>query len=260
MRRLLLLLIAVLAMPRPLDAQISIHDPANTARNAITATIKQYLLETQREQHAKIWSMARRLSGFADMQRFVVLDPPGWRTNRGEFLFANGVNDALILGDPTGAAYLAVSHPVISARALMGRITSAAQREMASRLATLELADAVAISAINDTGALRFNGRTQELPSIDALESQVVDPSDEQSATAILDKISGAVLIGARQRQARSQLLTAFVEQLLIESKRERDADAAAMNMQLVTWRDRRAANEAFVAGTGDALRTWRQP
>ena len=42
--------------------------------------------------------------------------------------------------------------------------------------------------------------------------------------------------------------------------KRDRDADAAAMNMQLVTWRDRRAANEAFVAGTGDALRTWRQP
>jgi hypothetical protein len=107
---------------------------------------------------------------------------------------------------------------------------------------------------------LRFNGRTQELPAIDALESQVVDPSDEESATAVLDKISGAVLIGARQRQARSQLLAAFVEQLLIESKRERDADAAAMNMQLVTWRERHAANEAFVAGTGDALRTWRQP
>ena len=76
----------------------------------------------------------------------------------------------------------------------------------------------------------------------------------------MLDKISGAVLIGARQRQARSQLLAAFVEQLLVDSKRDRDADAAAMNMQLVTWRDRRAANEAFVAGTGDALRTWRQP
>ena len=49
-------------------------------------------------------------------------------------------------------------------------------------------------------------------------------------------------------------------EQLLVDSKRDRDADAAAMNMQIVTWRDRRAANEAFVAGTGDALRTWRQP
>jgi hypothetical protein len=178
----------------------------------------------------------------------------------GDFLYANGINDALIFGDPTGAAYLAVSHPVVSARALLGRLPPAAQRVMASRLATIELADAVAMSGLNDTGSLRFNGRKQELPAIDALESHVIDPSDTQSTTAVLDKISGAVLIGARQRQARSQLLAAFVEQLLVDSKRDRDADAAAMNMQLVTWRDRRAANEAFVAGTGDALRTWRQP
>ena len=88
----------------------------------------------------------------------------------------------------------------------------------------------------------------------------MIDPSNEQSATAVLDKISGAVLIGARQRQARTQLLAGVVEQLLVDSKRARDTDTAAMNMQLVTWRDARAANEAFVAGTGDALRTWRQP
>ena len=65
---------------------------------------------------------------------------------------------------------------------------------MASRLATVELADAVAMSAINDTGSLRLNGRKQELPAIDALEAHVIDPSLEQSATAVLDKISGAVL------------------------------------------------------------------
>jgi hypothetical protein len=135
-----------------------------------------------------------------------------------------------------------------------------AQRALASRLATVELADAVAISAINDTGSLRLNGRRQELQAIDALESQVIDPSLEQSATAVLDKISGSILLGTRQRQARSQLLTAFVEQLLVDSKRARDVDTTAMNMQLVTWRDGRAANAAFVAGTGDALRTWRQP
>ena len=46
-----------------------------------------------------------------------------------------------------------------------------------------------------------------------------------------------------------------MVEQLLIDSKRARDTEAAAMNMQLVTWRDRPAANAAFVAGAGDALR-----
>ena len=57
-----------------------------------------------------------------------------------------------------------------------------------------------------------------------------------------------------------NQLLSHALEQLLARSKRLRDTEAATMNMQLVTWRDAGAVNEAFVAGTGDALRTWRQP
>jgi hypothetical protein len=72
--------------------------------------------------------------------------------------------------------------------------------------------------------------------------------------------MSGAALIGARQRQARIQLLVGVVEQLLVDTKRARDTDMATLTMQMVTWRDGRAANEAFVAGSGDALRTWRQP
>jgi hypothetical protein len=237
-----------------------VYDPANTARNTISAGLEQFLLETERLQHSKLTEMARRLSAFADLRRFLLLDVPRWRTHGGDFLYANGINDALIFGDPLGAAYLAVSHPVVNARPLLGRLSPAAQRIFASRLATLEAADAAEIAGINDTGSLRLNGRKQELPAIDALEAQVIDPDSEQSSTAVLDKISGAILIGARQRQARSQLLAAFVEQLLIDSKRERDVDATAMNMQLVTWRDGRAANAAFAAGTGDALRTWRQP
>ena len=260
MRRLLLLVVVIELFAQPLNAQIAIFDPANTARNAISAVVKEYLLNTQREQRAQIDRMARRLSAFADLRRFGVPDTPRWRTHGGDFLYANAFNDALIFGDPAGAAYLAVSHPVVNAQTLLRRLSPTARRVMTSRLATLDLADAVAIAAINDTGRLRFNGRKQELPAIDALEAQVIDPSDTQSTTAVLDKISGAVLIGARQRQARSQLLAAFVEQLLVDSKRDRDADVAAMNMQLTTWRDGRAANEAFVAGTGDALRTWRQP
>src|SRR3954471_12086485 len=81
MRRLLLFTIAVVVLARPLNAQIAVYDPANTARNSISATIKEYLLETQREQHAQIRRMARRLSAFADLRRFVVLDTPRWRTH-----------------------------------------------------------------------------------------------------------------------------------------------------------------------------------
>ena len=78
--------------------------------------------------------------------------------------------------------------------------------------------------------------------------------------TAILDKIAAGELLARRQDMLSNQLLSHALEQLLARSKRLRDTEAATINMQLVTWRDARAANEAFVAGTGDALRTWRQP
>ena len=242
------------------SAQIGVYDPAVTARNGATAVVKEFLLNTERQQHSQLRRMAQRLSLFTNLAKYVLEDPPRWRTHGGDFLYASGYNDALIFGDPAGAAFLAVSHPVEDARTLIGRLTPAARRAFIPRLATLNLTDAVAIAATHDTGQLRFSGRKHELQAIDALEAHVVDPSNEQSATAVLDKISGASLIAARQRQARLQLLAGVVEQLLIDTKRARDTDVAGMNMLLVTWRDRRAANEAFVAGSAHALRTWRQP
>lgn len=260
MRRALLLLGLCTALSVESSAQFSVHDPAITARNTATAAVKELVLNTEREQHNQLQRMAQRLSLLTELAKYALEEPPRWRTHGGDFLFTQAYNDALIFGDATGAAVLEVSHPVVDARVLLGRLPPTARRSMLSRLATLNMTDAAAISAINDTGQLRFNGRKHELPAITALEAHVIDPSDKQSATAVLDKISGAALIAARQRQARVQLLVGVVEQLLIDTKRARDADAAAMNMQIVNWRDGRAASEAFVAGSGHALRTWRQP
>ena len=78
--------------------------------------------------------------------------------------------------------------------------------------------------------------------------------------TAILDKVAAGELLGRRQDMAANQLLSHALEQMLARSKRLRDTEAQTMNMQLVTWRDGRVVNDAMVAGTGDALRTWRQP
>lgn len=260
MRRVILVVGFCVAVSAEVRAQITVHDPAVTARNTATAVVKELLLETERQQHSQLRRMAQRLSLFTSLTKYVLEDPPRWRTHGGDFLYANGYNDALIFGDPAGAAFLAVSHPVVDGRSLITRLTPSARRAFISRLATLNATDAAVIAVTHDTGQLRFNGRKHESQAIDALEAHVVDPSLEQSATAVLDKISGAALVGARQRQARIQLLADVVEQLLIDTKRARDADVGAMNMQLTKWRDGRAANEAFVAGSGDALRTWRQP
>src|SRR2546422_74624 len=119
--------------------------------------------------------------------------------------------------------------------------------------------DGPASERLHEPGQVRYHGR-RELQAISELEADVIEPSQEQSATAVLEKLSGATLIGTRQRQARTELLVGIVEQLLVDSKRTRDTEASAMNMQLATWRTGSAANDAFVRGSGDALRTWRQP
>ena len=249
------------------EAQIVVHDPAVTARNSVTATVKELLVNLQGLQRRQLRRMARRLSLFTDLTKYAIAEIPQWRIHvfldapEEPVYFARDYHAALNYGDASGNAYLGVSIPLIDGAPglLDDEGSPVAARDFTARLATINVADATAISATNDTGHVRYNGRL-ELAAIDRLEADVIDPSQEQSATAVLEKLSGASLIGSRQRQARSELLIGIVEQLLVDSKRARDAEAALMNMQLTTWRDGDAANEAFAAGTGQALQTWRQP
>ena len=263
MRRSLLVLAFVSMSGFVGHAQLAVFDGAVTARNSITAALKEYLLGVQREQHSQLRRMAQRLSMFTNLGKYTVPDPPRWRTHAWEnnevFLYSTAYHAALNYGDANGDAYLGVIQPVFDAQSAISRLPAPARRALTSQLATLDAATAAVIAATHDTGQLRFNGR-RELRAIEGLDQDVTNGSLEQSTTAVLDKISGAVLIGARQRQARVQLLSGVVEQLLVEGKRARDTEAASLNMQLVTWRDRHAVNTAFVAGAGDALRSWRQP
>ena len=242
------------------SAQWVVYDGATTARNTVTAALNQYLFETERLQHLKLRDMARRLSAFTSLRRYVMDDVPRWRTHGGDYFYAQPYNDALIFGDPSGRAFTELSQRLLAGPGLLNRLGPSARRAIEARLATVNAADAAAIAATQGTGQLRLLGRKNELQAIGALEADVVDSSSEQGTAAVLDKISGATLIGARQRQARIQLLVGMVEQLLVDSKRARDTDTAALAMQMTTWRDSQAAGEVFVAGSGDALRTWRQP
>ena len=245
------------------QAQIVVFDPAITIRNTTTAVIKELLANLQEQQRRQIRRMSRRLSFYSDLQRYKLPDPPRWRIHIFDdpeaVLFAGTYHAALNYGDASGNAFRSVTVPVIDARSLFGEEDPTAVREFAARLATINIADATAISATNDTGHVRYNGRREQV-AIDQLDGDVLDPSDEQSATAVAEKLSGSALIAARQRQARAELLVGIVEQLLVDSKRSRDTEASLMNMQLTTWRIAGPSNAAFGAGMGDALRTWRQP
>ncbi len=266
MRTMSTLRIAVLtfallsAAATPAFAQLAVIDAATTARNRTTAALKELLYRLQVQEHDKLIQMARRLSDLTNLSKYRLDDVPRWRTHgSSDFLFASGYLDALTFGDPAGAAYSRLV-AAIERSPRLASLPPSARRLLASRLANVDLADAASMAGIHASGQSRVDGRRSELQAIDGLQRDVTDPSLEQSATAVLDKISGAGLIGARQRQERIQLMTSVLEQLLLDGKLARDAEASALNMQLTRWRDGPAADRAFVAGSGHALSTWRQP
>lgn len=262
MRRSALILLSMLVLSSTSHAQVVVTDPANTIRNAITAALKEYLLDLQISQHSQLRRMAQRLSIFTHLGKYSAPDAPRWRRHPEDDdeseMFSSALQSALDFGDADGAGYRGVIHRVLADSAALTAIPAAARSNVERQLSTIDLADAVSVATIHNSGRLRFAGRA-ELRAIEALDADVTDGSLEQSATAVLDKISGATLIGARQRQARTNLLIGLVEQLAVETKRERDTHAAALNMQLSQWAHGSAAARAF-SGTGDALRTWRQP
>lgn len=250
-------------------AQIVVHDPAVTVKDAAIAAVKQQVLNLLTNQSSRLQQMARRLSTLTDLTKYAIADDdtPKWRIHLflGEqFLFANPYTAALNYGDGSGAGFEAVARErVTPGRELASfgeeRLDPNAEAAIAAQLATLDAADSTLVANTDQTGQLRYNGR-RELAAIEALEGDALDPDPTQSATAVLDKISGASLIRARQQQARLQFLTAIVEQLLVDNKRARDTEAATMNMQLERLRWGRQANTNLVAGAADALRAWRQP
>jgi hypothetical protein len=249
------------------NAQFVVFDTALTLKDAAIAGLKELLRDTLGDEADRLYKMAKRLSAFADLGRFSISDDdtPKWRIHvffGDEFLFANPYNAALNYGDATGDAYERVARPRVSPGielTALAETAPAAAAALIAELATLDAADSSIIASTNQTGLLRYNGR-RELAAIEALQDDALDPSLDQSATAVLDKISGAGLIRAQQQQARMQFLAGIVEQLLVDNKRDRDTEAATMNMQLERLRWGSAVNRSLIAGAGDDLRAWRQP
>lgn len=247
------------------SAQIAVVDPWVTAKQTVVAVLKNQLLSVLTAERTLLSTMAGRLSQLTTLTKYAVPDPPAWRIHlfQGEqFLFANPYTAALNYGDGSGTGYLVVARPRDQPGAELADLRVGAPdayRALTSSLATLDVADSTLIAGTDQTGQLRYNGRVEN-DAIDALEGDVIDPSSAQSATAVADKISGAELIATRQQQARLQFLAAMVEQLLIDNKRDRDTEAAVMNMQLNRLRRGAAANVALIAGAADDLRHWRQP
>lgn len=255
-RRVLVGLVLLVLGTTPASAQFAVIDPANLAQAILIVQRTQRHLEELREQYRTIVRMAQGL-GRMDQYRtppFAISHHDAGRWSYGRPWIA-----ALNSGDATGAAYWATTYP-LATPSMPARLSAGARRAFERQYATVEISDSVAMMGGHQVGIMRgYFGELQR--AVQALESDVLNSSSSyHEMTAILDKVAAGELLGRRLDMAANQLLSHALEQLLARSKRQRDTEAATLNMQLVTWRDGEAANRAFRAGTGHALATWRQP
>jgi conjugal transfer/entry exclusion protein len=249
--------VLLLAAASPAHAQFTVFDPSNFAQTVLIAQRTQREYEELMAQYRTILRMAQRL-GNLDPYRVPAIAATSHDLSRWQYgrPWLRGMNSS----DASGALYRETTLPLERPDVLPVRMTAAARRQLERQYATIEITDSVANMGGHQVGLMRgYHGELQS--AVQHLEDDVLNPLDRyHDMTAILDKVAAAELLGRRQDMAANQLLSHALEQLLARSKRLRDTEALMMNMQLTTWRDGRAANEALVSGAGDALRAWRQP
>jgi len=96
--------------------------------------------------------------------------------------------------------------------------------------ATVELTDGANQNTIDLLGRLRANA-PQVAVAIKNLETDTLSSDPNlNSEIAVLNKINAANLVALRTGQDTNQLLVALAEQEVIDAKRQRDAEASAIN------------------------------
>ena len=233
------------------------HRFRNLAQTILIAERTWQLYDQLRREYEVVLRMSR---GLGNLERYRIPTVPISRHDPSRWEYGRPWIEGLNSGDASGDAYRATIVPLLRPTSMPGRLTAAARRALERQYATIEITDSVALMGGHQVGLARgYHARLQD--AIQTLEGDVLHGLKRyHEMTAILDKIAAGELLARRQDMLSNQLLSHTLEQLLARGKRQRDTEAATVNMQLTIWRDAGAANAAFVAGTGDALRSWRQP
>lgn len=255
--RLCIAVAVFLSLAQLSHAQLAVIDPANLVQAVLIAQRAQRQLEELQAQYRTIVRMSQ---GLGNMEGYRIPTISNARHDVGRWNYGRPWLQGLNSGDATGAGYWASAVPLERPPAALPRLSAGARRTLERQYATIEIADSVATMGGHQVGLMRgYHGQLQQ--AVQSLEGDVLSGLLRyHEMTAILDKIAAGELLGRRQDMAANQLLSHALEQLLARGKRLRDTEATTMNMQLVTWRDGRQANDAMVDGAAEALRSWRQP
>jgi hypothetical protein len=239
-------------------AQLVVNDPLNTAQAIalVQKTISEY--ETLVQQYQTIVRMSQSLP---NMARYRTVPIAFSSHDPSRFPYGAPWLTALNSGDPRGDLYAQIARTMQRPdAAALARLPPEARRVIEASYATVEITDSIAQRGAHQVALVRgYGGNLQN--AVQQLENDTLSPvTTLHQLTAILDKVAAGELLGRRQDTASNQLLSHALEQLLAQSKRRRDTEAATMNMRLVAMQRGRDVSRSYIEGSADALRSWRQP
>jgi hypothetical protein len=257
MRRVMAVVILLAGLTSPAQAQIPVTDVANLVQTILVSIRTNAHYQALLSQYQTILKMA---DGLGSMEGYRIPTVASSHHEPGRWEFGRPWLEGLNAGDPSGNAYRRTVRRLERPDALLNALPEESRKAIEQAYATIEIADSVNLMAGHQVGALRgYGARLQR--SVDGLQDDVLSGLERyHELTAVLDKVAAGELVGRRQDMATNQLLSHLLESFLVRGKRARDADVANMNMRLGELQSGRAASAALFSGSGEDLRTWRQP
>jgi len=236
-RRLIAGVLVVALAATPVFAQWVVFDPTNyiAAIDRLIELQRHYvqLVETYRqirEQYDHMVRMARQVPVVMAM-RYKAL-APAWRFSVGTDTYgtAGGWTTTVNTGDLAAVGYRLATQVLRDYGTSFSSLPPEEQARIRAQYATVELADASTILGIQTVGRVRWRGPSLE-GTVQALEDDSLSSADDMNTEiAVLNKINAAGVLGLRTAQSTNQLLVSLLEDRMIEAKRQREAEVAAIN------------------------------
>ena len=245
------LMLALTLMTVPVTAQFVVYDPANYLE-----AILQY--EQILRHYEFLIQQAKRLP--VDMASRYHAHSIDWTYHdlRAGLQYAQPLLAALNEGDVTGAAYRGAITPLDLPNDVVGRMPAEMRRRFASAYSTVELADSISRLAIDQSGAARVEGPFS-LQAAKNIEHDAVNTGDDfQTQTALLEKMGAALAIELRLGAQTNQFQVSALEQMILDNKRKRDAEATLLNATMHQWRYGQAYGDDLFSRTAANIDTWR--
>ncbi|MEP7307930.1 MAG: hypothetical protein ABJA98_20695 [Acidobacteriota bacterium] len=243
------LILALLTTPLGAQDPVVVYDPWSVAQSIIEVInlVRQYTEMIRQAQRLPV-DLANRYRG----------QSVAWTLQDIASLYAQPLLNALNIGDPTGRAYQQIVQAIDVPTDILARMPPELQQRLRTVYATIELADGIAKRGIDQVGATRAIG-APVLQTIRIMEQDAASTLDAfNTEAALLNKINTASVLGLRLADQSNQFLLNTVEQLLVDTTRKRDTEAAVVGATIYQWRYGQAYGTDLFRNSATDMDTWR--